>query len=88
MRLRHIGRAALLSAHDEVDLVADVVEGVESRDVRLLAGDAEDPVDGLQSQTVDQDLRSCPSLLLTHRKIRRVSHRLHWFKPILPKRNQ
>ncbi len=68
MRLRHVGRAALLPAHDEVDLVADIVEGIEDRDVAL-TGDAEDPVGGLQPQTVDQDLRSCPSLWLTHGRI-------------------
>ena len=55
--LRHIGGAALLAADDVADRVALGVQRVECGEVTL-AGDAEDGVDTIDAQLVDQDLRA------------------------------
>ena len=55
LRLGHEGRAALLPAGDEADLAAMLVEAVEHREIAL-AGHAEDGIDTLRDQRLDQGM--------------------------------
>ena len=51
----HVGDAAFLSAYDKFDLVMDVVERIERREIAFPRY-AEHGIDTVQAQTIDQDL--------------------------------
>ncbi|MNE41717.1 hypothetical protein D3C80_1358030 [compost metagenome] len=55
VRLGHVGGAALLAAHHQVDLLADIVQGVEHRQVAL-AGHAEGALHAIEQKGIDQNL--------------------------------
>jgi hypothetical protein len=70
VRVRHVGRPALLAAHDKADVVARVVQRVEGGEIAF-AGDAKNRVGAVDAQLVDQDLAAGPGhakvpLLLPH----------------------
>ena len=55
VRLGHVRRAAFMPAHDQPQLVARIVQGVEHRQIAF-AGNAKSQIDALGKKVRDQDL--------------------------------
>ncbi len=71
--LRHVGGAAFLAAGDQVDVLGDVVKGIQRRQIAF-SRNAENRIDTMNAQGVDKNLPTC-SLVVAGR---------HWFLLISP----